>query len=115
MAVTVLTPEKGALNKISAFTPIAATAPAEGFEFTMPKTTEEYVVVIAQNSGSGAGKLTLKKPINGSYAAASSDTELSMAAGSLAQIRIESARYADNKGKVKLIPASADIKVAVIY
>lgn len=115
MAVTVLTPEKGELNKLSVFTPKAATAAADGFEFTMPKMTEEYVVIVAQNAGTTEGKLTLKKPVAGSYAASSSDTEFSIPAGGFVQIRIESARFADNKGKVKLVPATTDIKTAVLY
>ena len=115
MAVKELTPVKGPVNQITAFTPEAATVTSDGFEFIMPKTTEEYVVIVAYNGGSAAGKLTLKAPENGSYAAATSDVELSIANGGFAQARIESARYADNKGKVKLIPATTDIKVAVLY
>ena len=115
MAVKVLTPIKGEVNKVTGFAFETQTSTADGFEFVMPRTTEEYVVIVAQNSGNAVANLTLKKPENGSYAAADSDEVFQMVAGGFAQIRIESARYADNAGKVKLVGATADVKVAVLY
>lgn len=113
MAVTVLTPIKGAFNKITKYAFTAATAPADGFEFTMPKITEEYVSV--QVNAKTAGTIAVKAPENGNYASASSDLVLELSQGEFAVIRIESARYADNKGKVKLVPSVAGIEAAVLY
>lgn len=103
---TALTPVKGDFNKITKVEMTAGTA----FEFTMPKSTDEYIVILVQATGSGTVKV--KAPENGSYAAAKSDLELAVASGDIAQIRIESARYASNKGLVKV---EAPGKVAVIY
>ena len=115
MATKVLTPSKGEVNQITAFTPEVAQSAADGLEFVMPKVTEEYVVVVVHNTGSSAADVTLKKPESGSYAAAGSDESISLEAGAYAQIRIESARFADNKGKVKLGVTSTSVKVAVLY
>lgn len=113
MAVTVLTPVKGAFNEITKYAFTAATTPADGFEFTMPKITEEYISI--QVNAKAAGSIAVKAPENGNYAAASSDLVLDLAQGEFAVIRIESARYADNKGKVKLVPSVAGVEVAVLY
>lgn len=103
---TKLTPVKGDINKISKVTMVAGTQ----FEFNMPRNTEEYVVIIAKATSSG--KVKVKAPVNGSYAAASSDVELDVTNGDIVQIRIESARYADNKGLVNIeVPGEA----AVLY
>ena len=115
MAAKVLTPKKGELNKITPFAFETATTVADGFEFQMPDVTEEYVVIAVQNAGASAVNVTLKMPENGSYAASDSDEVLKLEAGAFAQIRIESARFASNSGKVKLVGASADVKVAVLY
>lgn len=115
MAVKTLTPVKGELNKVTPFAFETVTATADGFEFQMPDRTEEYVVIVVQNGGTAAANVTLKAPEKGSYAAADADEVYSLAAGAIAQIRIESARYASNVGIVKLVGATADIKAAVIY
>ena len=49
MAVKVLTPIKGEVNKITVFAFEAQTSTADGFEFVMPRTTEDYVVIVAHN------------------------------------------------------------------
>lgn len=103
---TSLTPVKGDFNKITKVTMTAGTQ----FEFTLPKSTDEYVVVIVEATGSGTVKV--KAPVNGSYAAAASDLTLSVASGDVAAIRIESAKYANNKGLVNI---EAPGKVAVLY
>ena len=115
MAVKEVTPVKGEVNQITKFAFTAATTTSDGFVFKMPKMTEEYVVIVVQNSGSSAAKLTLKKPETGSYAASGSDEELQLAGGEFAQVRIESARFANNDGTVTLTGSTADIKIAVLY
>ena len=115
MAVFNMTPAKGEVNKITKFAFEAATTPADGMEFKLPRVTEEYLVILVQNTGSGVGTVTLKAPTTGSYAATSSDEELSLAAGEYAQIRVESARFANNDGTIKLVPSAATVKAAVLY
>lgn len=115
MSVKTLTPVKGEVNKITPFSFEAATAVADGFEFQIPRVaTEEYLVIMVQNAGNANATIALKAPEKGSYAAASSDESISLPAGAYAQIRIESARYADTTGIVKLVGSSADVKVAVL-
>lgn len=115
MAVFKMTPVKGDVNKITKFAFEAATTPADGMEFQLPRVTEEYLVILVHNEGSGAGTIAVKAPENGSYAATSTDEELSLAAGEFAQIRVESARFANNNGTIKLVPSAATVKVAVLY
>ena len=115
MAVKVLTPVKGEVNKITPFALEAPATASEGFEFQIPRAiTEEYLVIVAYNGGGSAANLTLKKPENGSYAAASDDEVVSLEAGKYAQIRIESARFADNKGMGRGAGATDDVKGAVL-
>lgn len=115
MAVFELTPVKGDVNKITKFAFEAATAASDGVVVTLPKVTEEYLVILVQNTGTGAGTIKLKAPTTGSYAATSSDEELSLAAGEFAQIRIESARFANHDGTINLVPSATTVKVAVLY
>lgn len=115
MAVKEVTPVKGEVNQITKFAFAAPTTASDGFVFKMPKMTEEYVVIVVQNSGNAAAKLTLKKPETGSYAASGSDEELQLGAGEFAQVRIESARFANNDGTVRIVGATADVKIAVLY
>lgn len=117
MAVKTLTPVKGNVNEIQDLSWESATTASDGVEFTMPKTTDEYVVLMAYNSSSDtAYDVTVKAPASGSYAAATSDkVKTGLAAGKIAFFRIESARYASNVGKVKAVGSNAAIKFAVIY
>ena len=115
MAVKTITPVKGEVNKITKYAPVAAESTADGFEFKLPRMTDEYIVIMVQNSGSGAATIALKAPTNGSYAAASSDETLELAANEFAFIRFESARYANYDGTVKLVPNNAAVKLAVLY
>lgn len=115
MAVKVMTPVKGELNKITEFAFEAASSTTEGFEFTLPRTTDEYVVVLVQNTGSGAGTISVKKPTDGSYYAAASDESHSLEAGEFAIFRFESAKWANKDGKITLVPSATTVKAAVLY
>ena len=50
MAVKELTPVKTPVNVITKFTPEAATTASDGMVFKLPKVTEEYLVVVLQNT-----------------------------------------------------------------
>ena len=116
MAKKTMTPVKADYNKITGITMEAATSASDGFEFKL-KNTDEYVFVVVQNThGSNAGTITVKAPTAGSYCAASADlVSSSIAAGGLAVIRVESAKYANNDGTIKLVPSSTDVKAVAIY
>ncbi len=115
MAVKELTPVKGVLNKITEFEFEAATAAGDGCVFTLPKTTDEYVVVLLYNSGGSNYNVTVKKPVKGSYAAAGGDEVHELAAGEFAVLRFESAKWAENDGSIKIVPANVAVKMAVLY
>lgn len=115
MAVMTMTPVKGELNKITNFAFEAATAAADGFVFTLPRMSDEYVIVLVQNSGSGAGTFTVKKPTKGSYFASASDEVHELAAGEFAVFRFESAKWANNDGTIHCVPSAATVKAVVLY
>ena len=115
MAVAEITPVKGNVNEITKFAFVAATKAADGLTFKLPRCTDEYVIIVVTNTDSAEQTLALKAPTNGSYAAASSDEVVALAAGEYASIRIESARYANTDGTVKLVPSNVAVKAAVLY
>ena len=115
MAEVTMTPVKGNVNEITKFAFEAATTAEDGLVVKLPRITEEYVVIVVTNTDAGAQTVSLKAPINGSYAAASADVTVSLEAGEFAQIRIESARYANNDGTVRLVPSDVAVKAALLY
>ena len=114
MAVKEVTPIKSEFNQITKITFEAPTTPSDGVNFKCP-TTDEYVVILVQNTGTDAGTVNVKAPKKGSYASASEDLTMQLSTGEIASIRIESARYAENDGTVTVVTTKADVKVAVIY
>lgn len=115
MAVMEMTPVKGELNKVTKFAFEAASAPADGFQFKLPRMTDEYVIVLVQNSGTGAGTFTVKKPAKGSYFASASDSVHELAAGEFGIFRFESAKWANNDGTIHCVPSAATVKAVVLY
>lgn len=115
MAIKEMTLVKAEFNAITKINYEVAESATEGYQVSLKGTTDESFFVVATNSGTGAKKITVKAPTKGSYAAASSDLELSLEAGATAVIRIESARYANNDGTVVLIPESTDVKAVAVY
>lgn len=115
MAVMEMTPVKGVLNKVTKFAFEAASAPADGFRFKLPRMTDEYVIVLVQNAGTGAGTFTVKKPTKGSYFASASDEVHELAAGEFGIFRFESAKWANNDGTIHCVPSAATVKAVVLY
>lgn len=115
MAVMEMTPVKGELNKITRFAFEAASSAADGFRFKLPRMSDEYVVVLVQNTGSGVGTFSVKKPTKGSYFAAASDETFSLAAGEFAVFRFESAKWANNDGTIHCVPGATSVKAVVLY
>lgn len=115
MAVMEMTPVKGELNKVTPFAFEAATAASDGFVFKLPRMTDEYVVVLVQNTGSGAGTFTVKKPEKGSYFAAGGDETFNLAAGEFGIFRFESAKWANNDGTIHCVPGATTVKAVVLY
>jgi len=115
MAVKEMTPAEVKYNVITEFAFETADSATDGFEFAM-KNSDEYVNVIVYNSDESTEyDITIKAPTNGGYFASSADETHELAPGEYAQIKIESARFANNKGIVKLIPKNVAVKVAALY
>lgn len=114
MANLQITPVKGEINTLTKIVTVAAST--EGMEFKLPRTSDEYVVVLAQNTDTdNAHTFTVKAPAKGSYCAAGSDETISLASGETAIFRFESARFANNDGTVVCLADNAKIAVAVVY
>lgn len=113
MANSKITPVKCEVNTLTKIEPIAAST--EGMEFKLPRTSDEYVVALVQNTDTAAHTFTVKAPANGSYCASDSDETISLASGETAIFRFESARFANNDGTVVCLADNAKIVVAVIY
>jgi hypothetical protein len=112
MAKKTMTPVKAGYNAITKVAYETAAA-NDGFELKL-KSTDELTVILVTNSDTAAKTITVKAPTKGSYAAASSDLSLSLAAGDTAVIRLESAKYANNDGTVLLIPEATTVKAVVV-
>lgn len=113
MANVQITPVKGEINTLTKFEAVASST--EGMEFKLPRTSDEYVVVLAQNTDTAAHTFTVKAPTKGSYCASGSDETVSLNAGELVMFRFESARFANNDGTVACVSDNEKVKVAVIY
>lgn len=114
MANLQITPVKGEINTLTKFKAVASST--AGMEFKLPRTSDEYVVILVQNTDSdNAHTFTVKAPTNGSYCAAGSDETVSLNGGELAMFRFESARFANNDGTVVCVADNAKVTVAVIY
>ena len=115
MAIKEMTPVKGILNKFTEFAFEVASSTTEGFKFALPRMSDEYVIVLVQNTGSGAATITVKKPGKGSYAASGSDETHELGAGEFAILRFESAKWCNNDSTITLVPNNVAVKVAVLY
>ncbi len=116
MAVKVMTPVKGVPNKITEFAFEAASVASDGFKFTLPRMSDEYVIILVQNAdASNAYDFTVKKPTTGSYFASASDETHELAAGEFAVFRLESAKWANNDGTIACIPENVEVKAVVLY
>lgn len=116
MAIKEMTPVKGALNKMTDFSFEAASVASDGMQFALPRMSDEYVLVLVQNTDTAnAHQFTVKKPSNGSYYASASDEVHSLAAGAFAVFRFESAKWANNDGTILCVPETTAVKAVVLY
>lgn len=114
MAEKEMKPVKAPYNEITKVTLEAATTAADGMRCKLPG-ADEYVFILVENTGESNSTIKVKAPINGSYAAATEDLSLTLAASEKAVIRVESARYANNIGEIVLIPSALTVKACVVY
>lgn len=116
MAIKEMTPVKGTLNKFSNFAFEAASAAADGLKFKMPGMSDEYVVLLVQNTDTAAGhNITVKQPVSGSYYASGSDETHQLAGGEFAVFRFESAKWANRDGTIQIVADNVAVKAVVLY
>lgn len=103
-------------NDIKELTMVAPTAIADGVKFDVPKDAKlEDTVIIAHNTGSAAQTVVVKAPTEGGYAATDTDLEVSVAAGAIAIVRIESARFFNRDNSVVVTSNATTTKIALAY
>ena len=93
---------------------LVAVDATDGIIFDCKGYSNDKLMFVFQNTHASTAKdVVLKAPANGGYAAADADiTVASLAAGAVGVAWVETAKYADNTGKIKFTGASADVKVA---
>ena len=103
-------------NDIKELTLVAPSAVADGVKFAVPTDAKlEDIVIIAQNTGSAAQTVEVKAPTDGGYASTDADLSVSIAAGAIAIIRVESARYFNKDNSVVVTSNATTTKVALAY
>ena len=103
-------------NEIKELTMVAPSAIADGVEFKVPMNAKlEDTVIIANNTGSSAATVVVKAPTNGGYASTDEDLSVSVAAGAIAIVRVESARYFNKDNTVVVTSSATTTKVALAY
>lgn len=93
---------------------LVAVDASDGIIFDCKGISNDKIMFVFQNTHASAAKdVVLKAPTTGGYAAEDTDiTVSSLAAGAVGVAWVETAKYADNSGKIKFTGTSADIKVA---
>lgn len=103
-------------NEIKALELVAPSAIADGVKFDVPKDAKlEDIVIVAQNTGTSAQTVVVKAPTDGGYAATDTDLSVSVAAGAIAVVRIESARFFNKDNSVIVTSNATTTKVALVY
>ena len=115
MAVKELIPVKGNLNKVTDFAFEKADNASDGFRVKLPRSSDQYVVVLVHNTGNEDAKFTVKKPDKGSYYAACCDEVHEVNAGGFGIFRFENAKWANRDGTMLFVPEKEAVKAAVLY
>lgn len=88
----------------------------DGNTFILPASDEKTIIVAYNSSTDTAYDITVKAPVLPNYAGKGiADKTFEIAAGRVAIIRVESARYADVTGLINIDVENAAIKLAVFY
>ncbi len=95
---------------------LVAVDATDGIIFDCKGYSNDKLMFVFQNTHATTAKdVVLKAPATGGYAKADTDiTVSSLAAGAVGVAWVETARYADNTGKIKFTGGSADVKVGAV-
>lgn len=116
MAVVALTPVKVDYNEVKVATLVAGHT--DGVTYVLPSADEKTMVCVYNSSADTAYDVTIKMPAagKGGYAPAIADVVTEVAAGSMAMIMVESAKFLDvTTGKISLDVENAALKFVVFY
>lgn len=88
----------------------------DGTILTFPASDEKTIIVAYNSSADTAYDVKVKAPAsNVRYSSAPIDLVKEIAAGYVGIIRVESAKYANDEGKINIDVEHADVKLAVFY
>lgn len=80
--------------------------------FKIDKSDENSVIVVYNSSEDTAYDVSILAPVEGSYGATDNDVKVEVGAGKSALISFESAKYVDNKQRLRLKAENAAVKYA---
>lgn len=102
---------KGKFNDVNVAT-LTAFDVTDGAEYSVSG-ADERTAVIVYNSGSSATNVTIKAPKNKIYTS-KADKAVSVGAGQVALVMVESSAYMDAVTNKVTLAGSADVKAAVV-
>ena len=114
MAYKELTPVKRNVNTFTMYELVSSSGSQGGFTLKAPRTSDENILIIAQNSGSGKVTLTIKKPETGSYAAACEDLSYELDTLDTGIFTFESAKWANRDGSINIAVSSTMLQLAAM-
>lgn len=87
-----------------------------GNTYTLQARDEDVIIVAYNSSAHTAYDLRVNAPANPNYAGKDvADIVEELAAGNIALVNVESAKYVDNTGKINIVAENAAIKLAIFY
>lgn len=113
-AVTAHTGTEALHNDITDKVPVACGL--GGNTYTLQARDEDVIIVAYNSSADAAYDLRVNAPANPNYAGKDvADIVEELAAGNIALVNVESAKYVDNTGKINIVAENAAIKLAIFY
>lgn len=115
MAVVTLTSTQAKFNNITKKAFEVETSTTDGIEYLLTANDEQTILVL-YNADAAAVNVTIKAPTNKHNYSAIADKTVSVGAGEVALLLVESAKYKDVvTGKVKVVSADVDVKFALFH
>lgn len=115
MAIVSLTSTQAKFNNITSKALVAETSTTDGIDYLLSANDEQTILVV-YNADAAAVNVTIKAPTNKVNTSALSDKVVSVPAGEVALLLVESAKYKDaSTGKVKVVAADVDAKFALFH
>lgn len=115
MAIVSLTSTQAKFNNVTAKAFEVETSTTDGIDYLLTANDEQTILVV-YNADAAAANVTIKAPTNKHNYSAIADKVVSVPAGEVALLLIESAKFKDvSTGKVKVVAADVDVKFALFH